>query len=83
MLTRNRIFPALFPPVNGSRNDARSSGCTNARRGRAESWLDIRWGRVRALRTAIASGRYDVEARIEDLLDDPPAELAGWISDSR
>jgi hypothetical protein len=42
--------------------------------------LEIRWELVQALRTAIAANRYDVDARLNDLLDDPPAELLafGW-----
>lgn len=40
--------------------------------------LGIRWDMVRAIRQAIACGRYDVEARLDDLLDDPPADLAGF-----
>jgi hypothetical protein len=41
---------------------------------------DIRWERVQAIRTALRAGRYDVEARLDDLLDDPPAEWSalGW-----
>jgi hypothetical protein len=41
---------------------------------------DIRWERVQAIRAALRAGRYDVEARLDDLLDDPPAEWSalGW-----
>lgn len=41
---------------------------------------EIRWDRVRAIRAALRADRYDVEARLNDLLDDPPAKLAalGW-----
>ncbi len=37
--------------------------------------LEVRWGKVLALRAAIAAGAYNLEARLDDLLDDPPAEL--------
>ena len=42
--------------------------------------LGIRWELVQAIREAIAADRYDLESRLDDLLDDPPAELAalGW-----
>lgn len=41
---------------------------------------EIRWERVQTIRAALANGRYDVQSRLNDLLDDPPTELAtlGW-----
>ncbi len=36
---------------------------------------DIRWGKVAAIRAALASGQYDADARLEDLLDKLPADL--------
>ena len=37
---------------------------------------DIRWEKVAAIRAALESGQYDADARIEDLLERFPAELA-------
>jgi hypothetical protein len=76
----------LFPIVPPSSDVYRStSSCPKLPAGRmsrsaGDPLLGVRWELVRALRTAIASGRYDVEARLDDLLDDPPAELIalGW-----
>jgi hypothetical protein len=43
---------------------------------RSPGWWCIRWGRVRAIRAAIASGAYNLETRLADLRDDPPSDLA-------
>lgn len=75
----------LFPIVPRSSNPGRSaSACPTLPTGRilphGDRVLEVRWELVRAIRGAIASGRYDVESRLNDLLDDPPAELMtlGW-----
>lgn len=43
---------------------------------RARQLPDVRWDKVQALRVAIASGRYDLEGRLDQLIDRVPQELA-------
>lgn len=74
---QNRIFPGLAQR-NGDRPAtlrwaARVSGGRMARR---DALLEVRWEKVRALRAAIAGGTYDLDGRLDDLLEDPPLELA-------
>ena len=76
---QNRVFPYF----SGS---ARSESFTDAVSGRFGApsrirslqqfpWEQVRWGKVQAIRSALARGAYNLEARIADLLDDPPNEL--------
>lgn len=48
----------------------------------AQAWVekvkalpDLRWEKVRAVRDALAEGGYDVEARLDDLIDRLPEAL--------
>ncbi len=43
---------------------------------KAKNLPDIRWDKVARIREALQTGRYDVEARLHDLLADLPDELA-------
>lgn len=38
---------------------------------------DVRWEKVQAIRVALAQGRYDVERRLNELMAEPPEDLAG------
>ena len=41
---------------------------------------DLRWEKVQAMRDALANGGYDVEARLNDLIDRLPEELQTMAS---
>jgi hypothetical protein len=38
---------------------------------------DVRWEKVQAIRVALAQGRYDVDRRLNELMAEPPEDLAG------
>lgn len=80
-MIRNRLFPAPAGlPACAARApllESRAWRLDFEPEARIVARWHIRWGRVRALRAAIASGGYDLEARIHDLLDDPPAD---WVA---
>jgi len=80
-LMRN-LFPINPPPPNAGRFGIRGPRPLGGRLASqpGDRVVEIRWGRVLAVREALATGRYDLESRLNDLLDDPPAELAalGW-----
>ncbi len=56
------------------------AGAARLRIAPADPLLDIRWEKVRTLRAAIARDRYDLDARLDDLLDNPPAALTLWAA---
>ncbi len=75
-LIRNRLFPnrlaqdAEWAAPLRTGQMAGATGIVSV-----DPLLEIRWEKVLAIRAAIAGGSYNLEARLEDLLDDPPAEL--------
>jgi hypothetical protein len=76
-LTRNRISTDLF-----EQDADRTAVLNRAWRGSggglptADPLLAIRWEKVRSVRAALTTGHYDLDARLDDLLDDLPEELA-------
>lgn len=39
-------------------------------------YADVRWDKVHAIRTALATGRYDIDARMEHLVEHVPDDIA-------
>lgn len=48
----------------------------------AKNLPDMRFQKVQALREAIAAGTYNLESRLDDLLQNLPVELTGLDSDA-
>jgi hypothetical protein len=50
---------------------------------RAKSLPDIRWEKVEAVREAMTKNRYDIDSRLDDLLEDLPDDWAAVIRNRR
>lgn len=70
VFTRRRrlVFETRRPPVGLPREPERPADTRWI--DKAKSLPDLRFDKVQALRNAIASGRYDVDARLSAVLDD-------------
>lgn len=45
-----------------------------------EASADLRWDKVQAIRAAIFTGRYDVDARLEHLVEHVPDDIAHLLN---
>lgn len=76
-MTQNRLFTSVYGRIaDGTAILERVLRPIGRRPPAADPLQRIRWEKVRTIRAALIGGRYDTDARLDDLLDNPPEELA-------